>query len=148
MHSRAAAFSAAAFSTAAASWLGFVFVTHKGQLSGPWVFIAFLFVAFLLSAAWFGYGLISPFEQKIEITQNSLRWSNGRSPRVKREIALSAIKSLILHTDTDGLATKIIITLNPDEVVRIPFAHVLRNKSELFVKLLKENNPNLHASVA
>src|SRR2546422_106075 len=61
----------AVFSTAAASWLGFIlFVSHKEQVSGPWVFVVFLFIAFLISAAWFGYGLISPFEQKIDEKEN------------------------------------------------------------------------------
>ncbi len=125
---------------------GFVAITEK--LDAPTVFTSILALLFLIAFAFFPLGLISPFEQRLEITASSLRWISERAPKTSKEVPISEIESIIVHT-LDSSPTKIVVELTSGKILRIPFGHVLCNEAEAnsFVQILETKKPGIKASV-
>ncbi len=93
--------------------IDFVAITEK--LDAPIVFISILAFLFLIAFACFLHGLISPFEQRIEITDSTLRWISERFPKTSKEVPIADINSIVVHT-LDGSPTKIAVTLASGQI--------------------------------
>ncbi len=143
--------------SAAGAVLGFVgaastgivaYMASTNEASSSLLFRTVSFL-FLLTGLAFCFGFICRFEQEVEATETSLKWTCQRFPKVKKEFALREISSLVIHT-LDDSATKLVMTLASGEVVQIPFSHFLCDKDEAkaLVQFLKSKQPSMAVSVA
>ena len=51
------------------------FLGISQHIEPPWLLVGLVWLAFTVASVWYGYGLFSPFEQRIEVCRKHLRRS-------------------------------------------------------------------------
>ena len=110
--------------------------------------MAFFFLAFGAASVWFVYALVFPYEKKVEISSGWLKWKSGRFPRSEGTLELKSVKSMVVHTDSEGFPSKITAALNSGGTAIIPFAWVIGSSAQEVIDALNTSRPGLTIKVS